>query len=284
MIKSKGLLIVLLLYGIGMTYAYCSSGYCADIIPEGEFSLMPWQVGQFVEYKIIGYDDKGQNNLYRLQVTAKEIVKNKTYFFVNFEIIHQNKAEMSIAALVSPLSSKVFAANPEKYFHEWLFSLFKSAKKLSFSFSDGVSFEIDPSALSDQPDILSNTVYSESNFTKGRIDFSRLSVLPEQERISSAEDSFDCYHFRAPTFAWDPLYIEGLDIWRTPDVPFLGIVKMEFSRTRAWQKWDYAFQQILAGSNWYEKFYALIFLRRTPRNRDLSDTFTMQLISYAKGN
>ncbi len=246
---------------------------------EGCFKLCPWQVGQFVEYQIISLENEGADNRYAITITGKERVENRDYYRIKLDIYEQRKRQISFEGLVEPFNEKYFAEHPDVYIAKGMMFLFENARRLFVELPDNSCYEISPQNISNPPDILSGTFYKEVPDEKNRVDYSKLNFRQEKDNVSVPAGSFDCYRFWVQTEEDNSYTDEGFIMWRSPEVPFLGIVKMEFSKTEYFNKNNYRYLKILDAKNWLLRFYTLFFIKKVSE-RERSDSYTIKLINY----
>lgn len=243
------------------------------------FKLSPLQVGQYVEYQIISFENQSRENRYKISVLEKEKIKNQDYFWIGLEISCNGKPEISFKALTAPFSQVHFSENPDIYISEGMFLLLKNSHRLIVILDNGFSYEVSPKDFFAQSDIFKDTFYKTVPDEKNEVDYSKMKIINKTEKIQVPAGIFDCYHFKVKTHEQDDYTDEGFDLWRSPKVPFLGIVKMDFSKTEYLKKWNYQYAKRMNEGNWLSKLYAYFFLRRVP-GRDRKDIFVMELIDY----
>ncbi len=244
------------------------------------FTLSPWCVGQFAEYQVVCYVDGGKENRYKISIIGKEIVENEDFFWIKLDVFEQKKREISFKALVRPLSSVVFEENPKSYISEGLFVLFKSAKKIIVVLNNDLSYELRPEEFFFEPDIFNNTFYVQTPDGRNKTNYSKLKFSKKMEKVTVPAGTFNCYWFGVNTQVWEPCDEEGVDLWRSEDVPFLGVVKMEFSKTKSIEKWNYSYSKLISSKNWLQRILVHFFVGRVPRCQKYQDTFVMRLIDY----
>jgi len=244
-----------------------------------QFKLYPLKVGQYVEYQIIGLQNKNKKDRYRISVTGKRVINGNEYFWIQMDIFSQGKRELSFKALTSWFNQKEFFKKPEAVISEGMLFIFKSSEKLLMS-NNGESqyLEVAPEIFLNDSDILKNSFYSDTPYEKNKVDYSKMLIYKNAEPIAVPAGDFKCYHFQVQTQEWEDYQDEGFDLWRSKDVPLLGIVKMEFSKTAYNKKWHYQYSRLLSKSNWLGRIYAYFFIRRPKDNR--RDTFLMRLLDY----
>ncbi|MCG2712340.1 MAG: hypothetical protein L6416_08485 [Candidatus Omnitrophica bacterium] len=244
------------------------------------FRLCSPKVGQFAEYQVIYHINHGKENRYRIAIVGKEIVKNKDFFWIKLDMFKNKNRKISFKALVRPLSSAVFKDNPKSYISEGLLVLFKSAERIIVILENDLSYELRPEELFFQPDIFNNTFYMQTPDAKNKTDYSKLKFSKKIEKLNIPAGTFDCYWFGVDTQIWEPYDEEGIDLWRSAAVPFLGIVQMAFSKTKSVEKWDYSYSKLMLDKNWWEKIFIHFFKARVPRDEKYQDTFVMRLTDY----
>jgi len=246
------------------------------------FSLCPWKVGQFAEYQIIGFYEAGEEDRYKVSIVGKELIAEKDFFWLRLDLSSDRKKEITLKALVRPLSSQEFALKPELYISEGLILLFKNARKLIISLNDGKSYEVPPKDFLNHPDPLKGTFYKNIPDEINKIDYLKMRYNENLIKVRVLAGTFDCYHFGVTTSEFDSFTDEGFDMWRSPQVPLLGIVKMEFSKTESIKKWNHKYNNLLSEGNWLSRLYTYFFIRRVPGSRELKDTFVMNLVDCSK--
>jgi hypothetical protein len=247
---------------------------------EGCFSVMPFKVGQFVEYRIISLENLSQENRYLISVVDEERLDGVKHFWIQLDIYGDQIREISFRTLVPSYNSNDFAQNPREHISEGLFYLFKKAKRMIIISRNGEEYEIDKNDLFQQPNILSDTFYMDIPDEKNRVDYSKLKYSDRSETIKTPVDDFQCFHFQVATANTDEYYDEGFDLWRSPKVPFLGIVRMEFSKTEYFKKQQSNRNKALNGMNIFERFFAGALLKNS-EYKDRKDVYTMELVAMA---
>ncbi len=247
------------------------------------FQCLPWEVGQFVEYQVIHFENEGGNNRYKIALVRKETIDGKVYFWEQidiFEYVYYKKGELfkkniTFLALVEPLTSDKFNRDITRYIRDGF--LPRDAIKLKVQLSDGPFLEVDPSEYFSYQHILEGTAYSRLPDAMGKIDFSRLKFANGNEQVTVPAGVLECGHVLVSTDFQKEYFDEGFDLWRSPKVPLLGIVKMDFSKTSYWDKWFYRNQPREIHSIG-DLFHNLFNKRILGRIR--ADTYTAQLIDY----
>lgn len=248
------------------------------------FKLCPLKVGQYVEYQIVGLFGKNQKDRYHISVIGKKIISKQEYFWIQIDISSATKREISFRALISPFDQVQFSSNPGLYISDGMLFLLKNAKKLFVSTDVNTSYyEVSPNIFLNTPDILKDSFYSETPYEKNKVDYSKMVIHDKNEPISVPAGNFECYHFEVKTHEWDAYTDEGIDLWRSDNVPFLGIVKMEFSKTKYRKKRHYRYYQLFNTDNLWGKLYAYFFVRRV-FDMSRKDVFVIRLINYDAGD
>ncbi|MFH2136972.1 MAG: hypothetical protein ABII88_00500 [Candidatus Omnitrophota bacterium] len=280
--KKKSINKSLFLLSFAAFFLLFTSPNCFSEESEGSFSLCPWKVGQSVEYQIMGYDDSGRENSYRLAIVGKEIVDNKDFFWIRFDIFSFQSRKISFMALVPPYDRADFSEHYNLYIREGLFFLLKRAEKIMVILDDDSCYELSASEISQEIPFLNDSFYNTLPGINNEVDYSKLKIFDKKEKVATPEGEFYCYRFSSQTNKYESASKEGMDLWRSPDVPFLGIVKMEFSKTKNIAKIDQVFQCESSEGSWLRKLYLRFFLKKVPRERIFEDTFFMQLIDYQR--
>ncbi|MFH1093721.1 MAG: hypothetical protein V1739_06175 [Candidatus Omnitrophota bacterium] len=278
-VRLKSLLFFFALFSLQFI---CVTGFSLE--QTGCFEISPWKVGQFAEYRIVSLENEGMDNRYKIRITAKETLGGIDYFWINLDIYESGTRQISFKGLVKPFYSIDFSRNPGLFISEGMIFLFRNAKQLFVTLSDTPAYEIDPNIFVNQPDILQGTFYKNIPDEKNTVDFSKLMVSPKEEKITTPAGNFTCYRFSVSTDEADEFTDEGFDLWRSSKVPFLGIVKLEFSKTKYQKKWKYQYEKLTTGTdNWLLRFLRR-FLNKQVFSIERSDMHTIRLLKYGEGN
>lgn len=256
------------------------------------FECLPWEVGQFVEYQIIHFENEGTKNRYKISLVGKETIEGETYFWEKieiFEYLYYLRGELlrknlTFLALVKPLTTDMFNKNMAQYIQNGF--LPKDAVRLKVQLSDGPFFEVNPSRYLSYQGIIEKTPYARSPDAMGKIDFSRMKFASVDgkiafEKVTVPAGTLECGHIFVSTDAQKEYFDEGFDLWRSPRIPLLGIVKMDFSKTSYWNKWFYrnGLKRITSISSFLDYLFHKRILGRTRE-----DIYTAQLVDYGPKN
>lgn len=255
----------------------------AEQVADKALDVMPWEVGQSVEYQIISMENTGGDNRYKFTLVGKEKVGEKIYFWERIDIYESNyyfgttefKKNITLLALVLPLNTNEFRSDPAQYISHGLFPT--EALRLKIQIFDSQFIEVDPKTYFLHQDIIEKTPYSITPHAMGRINFSNMRISSSLEKISVPAGVFECQHIFVNTDMFKEYCDEGFDLWRSPKVPLLGIVKMEFSKTAYWEKWSYRNEPQKIKT--VRDFFSYLFNRRISGRRR-PDTHTVNLIGY----
>lgn len=264
---------------------HASICFAAD---EGPYAVKPWEVGQYVLYQIVTFEGEGKDDRYKISLTGKENIEGKTFFWMQIDICENfiyhgyntitQKLEKNISfkALVPPKDGTSFVNNPSLFLSDGI--LPKDAIKLAIQIKNGEWHWVEPKSIFSHQHILEDTPYILTPDAKGKIDFSKLKIDPDPMTMSTESgEKIPCYHFFVPTAAQDEYWDEGLDVWRSPEIPILGIVRVDFSQTKYWDKWS------LRNENPLEKtpfdFFHELYKKRAPGRRSPDNCF-MKLVDY----
>lgn len=247
------------------------------------FECLPWEVGQFVEYQIIHPENEGIKNRYKITLVSEEIRDGKVYFWEKidiFENIYCKKGELfrkniTFLALVEPVTSDKYNRNIAQYIQNGFWP--KDAVELKVQFYDGPFVDVNPSLYFAHQNIIEDTPYSRSPDALGRIDFSRMKLLNINEEVTVPSGTWECGHIFVSTEPQKEYFDEGFDLWRSPKVPLLGIVRMDFSKTAYWNKWFYRNSPKAISS--IRNLLSYIMQKKI-LGRTRSDTYSAQLINY----
>lgn len=272
----KNILIVLIVAVLACLLIPCGVAFSFD--QNESFEVCRWEVGQFVEYIIESLENEGRDNRYRIEIFDKETLPGGEYFWVKLDIFESGIKQISFKGLVKPFSSMDFAKHPSLFLSEGIKVLFLKAERL-FIVIDDSEYEINPNVFLVQPDILKDTFYQSIPDQKNTVDYGKLEISTKKNEIITAAGNFECYHLRVNSSEKDAYTDEGFDLWRTFEVPFLGIVKAEFSKTEYAKKREYRFLELLRTQTWTGKIYAKLFLGKV-KSRNRSDMHTITLIDY----
>jgi len=289
-LKKWGVFFILVILII---FSYSSEGEEADINKKSPFSLSKWEVGQYAVYQIVQIEGRGMQDRYEFEIIGKERVGNRDYFWLKitvYEYIRPKRQlvrNLIIKALVPPFDEEKFHKDPAYYIKVGMYPV--EALRLIVQFKDFLPYEVRTNFFEVSKDIIENTPYSITPDALGWINFENLRINYIPELISTPAGDFKCYHFSVPVTMED--YSEGIDLWRSDKVPFLGIVKMEFSKTNYnRKKWE-RIERLRGQINFKNFLFSpgrillniikLMYLKRTP-GRDRPDTYTINLLDYGK--
>jgi len=251
------------------------------------FEVMPWKVGQFAVYQIISMEGEDTGNRYAITLTGEEVVEGRPYFWMTIDIwsnsrryghntvMREDKKSVSFKALVPVLNTEIFSADFAAVIARGVFP--GNAIKLSVQFEDGPWYPVDPKTFFSHQEVIEDTPYSLTPHSCGRINYNKLLVDKQASFIKTETGDFACYYFSVDTGITDEFCDEGFGLWRSGSVPILGIVRMEFSKTNYWEKWEYQYRE----KNKKNRSFGLrsLYEKRVPGRRR-SDTCTAVLIDY----
>ncbi len=252
-----------------------------------QYEIKPWHVGQFVIYKIITMENDGGDNRYKISIVGEENIEGQKYFWEQIDVWEsveeygynridkKLKKSISLKALVLPEETSSFENDPAGFISKGVFPA--GAIKLSLRVGDGDWYDIKPESFLAGPDILSDTPYKATPHARGCINFSKLEVFEFPQIIDVPAGKIPCYHFSVCTRPNEKYWDEGFDLWRSGDIPVIGLVKMDFSITQYWQKRDFKKEKTSRGG--ILSFFKSLYGKRVV-GRMRSDTCTMLLIDY----
>lgn len=248
------------------------------------YEIMPWRVGQFVKYQILTPENEGEDNVYKVSLVKEEAIDGKVHFWMQIDIYElvkirrlEFKKNLTCQMLVSPIASEEFRDNPAKFISSGFSP--ERAVKMKIQIFDGPFVDVSPKEFFSHQEVIEDTGYSMTPEAMGKVDFSRLQFIPTKEKISVPAGDFNCIHFFVKTDVYREYYDEGIDLWRSPEVPLLGIVKMEFSKTYYWDKWSYRNEGGKIKS--FPEFFSYLFNKRIDGRRR-PDTHVIKLLSYGQ--
>jgi len=265
---------------------HVSIGLAAEQDP---YAVKPWEVGQYVLYQIVTFEGEGKNNRYEISLTGKENVEGKTFFWMQIDIYENfiyhgyntktQKLEKNVSfiALVPPKDRTSFVNNPSLFLSDGV--LPKDAVKLAMQIKNGDWHWVDPKNIFSHQHIIEDTPYILTPDAKGKIDFSKLKIDPDPMIMAtqSGDAIPQCYHFFVHTTVEDEYWDEGLDVWRSSEIPILGIVRMDFSQTQYWDKWSHRNEHPLKRT--FLDFFHELYKKRVPGRRN-PDTCIVRLLDY----
>lgn len=155
--------------------------------------------------------------------------------------------------------------------------MFSNAIRLKVRVSDSPFVDVDPKVCFSHQDVIEDTPYILSPEAMGKIDFSRMKVSKNNEIITVPAGDFNCSKIYVTTDSEKDYCDEGFSLWRSQQVPLLGIVRMEFSKTLYWEKWKYRNES--GPFNTIKDFISYIYRKRVPGRRN-SDTHIVNLLKY----
>lgn len=218
------------------------------------FKIKPWSVGQFVVYQITSFEGEDADNRYQISLIGEEVINGKRYFWEKIDIWESlvtygynsiNKElvkNISFKALVPAADYNSFMMNASDFISNGIFP--GKAIKLSVQINDGPWKDIQAKDFFNHQDVIEDTPYSVTPYAKGRIDFSKLKIDTVLRSVTVPAGKIYCYHFYVNTEIDEEYWDEGFDLWRSQDIPILGLVRMQFSKTLFWEKWKLKNQNI----------------------------------------
>jgi hypothetical protein len=246
--------------------------------------LCPFKTGQYAEYEILGLMGKNKQDRYRIEIEDEQMIEDECYYWIKFEIFSKTKREMCFKALTPAFKQEDFDRSPQNYISQGMLCLFKKSKKMFICLDqDDDYIEIDPDIFFSEPDILKSSLYSDNPFEANRVDYSKLKTGSYTKDISVKAGDFKCQYFQVATEDDDEFSYEGFDLWRSPEVPFLGIVRMEFSKTNFIDKWYHRHFQEFRKAGLFKKIQMILFERLVFDGRR-RDVFIMRLVDYKAGS
>ncbi len=246
---------------------------------QNPYAVKPWEVGQSVLYQIVTVEGESAGNRYKVSITGREEVSGKPYFWVKTdileeEIIHGHNTidrkvtqKISFKTLVPPKNSDVFIQDPAGFISNGISPL--GAIKLFVQVGNGPWREEDPKTFFLHQDVLEDTPYSQTPDARAKIDFGKLKVSQGLSDITVPAGVIPSWHLFVKTAPDEEYWQEGFDLWRSAEIPILGLVKMEFSETGYWEK--AAYKNSLAHTR---------FLAQRVPGRMRPDTCTVLLLDY----
>ncbi len=285
-VLAKSLFLTLIASFIVLVYFYAGC-FAADGVDRAPFEILPWRVGQYVVYQITTFEGEGAQNRYKISIIAEEKIGRKTYFWVQADIWEhvtfygfnkiesQLKKNLSFKYLIAPITTEDFFTNTSHYIQRGLFP--DHCLKLGVQIGDGPWQWIEPGQLFGCQQVIERTPYAETPHAQGRIDFNKLQIAPDRETIDSPAGKFLCYRLSVMTGPREDYCDEGFELWRNPQVPIVGLVKLEFSITGYWEKWLWRRQHNKTLLDKIKSFYT-----RGVAGRRRPDTCVMTLIEYGQ--
>ena len=88
------------------------SKYCLEAADNQCFKIVPFKVGQWVEYQIVSLEEQSKDNRYKISVLNEEIIDGEIYFWIGFDVFNQGKREISFKALMKNFKTE----NPTTFF------------------------------------------------------------------------------------------------------------------------------------------------------------------------
>lgn len=256
-------------------------GLCSAGNIEKCFKLAEWEVGQFAEYRIIGFDDIGNENRYILSVEAKEQIDGIDYFWLRYEIFNSGGKEAAFRALCKPVTEEEFAAKPVPYISDGLLLLFKKSRRFFVSFREDSELEVDPVVFFNDHELAANSFYEQLPDEKERIDFSKLKISKNPELVDSPAGFIaNCFRFYVNTTKIDSFSDVGMDVLRSADIPLLGIVRVEFSKIKYREKKRHRKKINGLNKTWWQEILAHIFIEPISRIDGKDSYYLIELISF----
>lgn len=261
----------------------------SDISP---YKILPWHVGQYVVYQIISMEGEDAENRYKISIVGEEEIDGKKYFWVELDVWENYieygyntiekrfRKNISFKALVPPLDTTAFNDDPSGVIYYAIFP--RLALKLAVQIEDGNWFWVDPKGFFNHQNVIEDTPYSLTPHSKGVIDFSKLKIDKKLHNVKLQGGNLSCFRFFVDTEAYEPYRFEGFNLFRSPEVPILGWVRMEFSKTKYWEKWEHRdkLQNKQIIKTWLAPFKYL-YKKRVPGRRRPDDCVLL-LVEYGK--
>ncbi|HLG39371.1 MAG TPA: hypothetical protein VI461_06870, partial [Chitinophagaceae bacterium] len=179
--------------------------------------------------------------------------------------------------LVPPVTTQEFSRNPEQYITNGFFPA--NAVRLKVQIYNNDFVEVDPKEYFTHQDLIEAMAYSITPEAMGEIDFSRMQLSEDPEKINVPAGTFLCDHIYVNTNMENAYYDEGFDLWRSQNIPLLGIVKINFSKTLYWEKWSHRNEGKTIGS--FQDFLRYIYTKRVSGRR-YPDDLIGALIDYGQ--
>lgn len=262
-------------------------GFPAAVYAESAFGVVPWKTGQFVVYRIVSMEGEDAENRYRISITGEEVLQGENLFWVQLDMWESrilngfNKVSRimikncSVRMLIPELTEEKLRVDPAGIIFNGLFP--EKARKLEVQYGGGLWYTVDPSEFFSFQDVVSQTLYRLTPHAQGRIDAARLKINAMPALVRVPVGDFSGYRFAVETGADKPFTDEGFVLWRSAQVPILGMIKMDFSNTKYWEKLhrQEAKQSVRSFVDWIKQLY----LHRIP-GRDREDTCSIELLDY----
>ena len=237
----------------------------------GPFKILPWQVGQYAVYQIVSIESDSLDNRYKFSLMGKEEIGDKTYFWMEIEISEgrYKKRNAIIRTLVPTLTSEEFKEKAAELIANGLFPL--RAKRITVQLEGGAFYEQNLASIMSSQGVVRDSDYKLTPDSMGRINFTKLRVDNNPSDILVNSKRLRAFHLYVETDPSEKFNAEGIDFWRSPEVPFLGLVRMEFSKTLYWEKYKRKHAS--------EGFLEHIFTSIVP-GREKADIYIANLIDY----
>ncbi|MFH1460420.1 MAG: hypothetical protein ABIG64_08670 [Candidatus Omnitrophota bacterium] len=255
------------------------SKYCLEAADNQCFKIVPFKVGQWVEYQIVSLEEQSKDNRYKISVLNEEIIDGEIYFWIGFDVFNQGKREISFKALMKNFKTDDLKLKKEQFIAEGIISFFKASDKLYIKAGGSEWVEVNPKTYFLNLKLLENSFYEQVPDELGKVDYSKL-VMIGREEINVSSQEFNCLHYQVKTNPSDEFSDEGIDLWRSDKVPFLGIVKLEFSKTDYDLKLRYQESKILASKSIFYKIFYYLFNKLPKDTHTRKDIYKINLIDY----
>lgn len=282
--------IIIIFLAMSSVFIFGKQAQCSAILEGSPYRIMPWHVGQFAVYQIISVEGEERENRYKVSIVGEEEINGKKYFWVKLDVWESYieygynskekrfKKNISFKALVPPLNTEAFIDDPAGVIYHGIFP--RHALKLAVQINEDNWLMVDPKDFFNHQQIIEDTPYSLTPHAEGTIDFTQLKIDKIPHTVKSPAGNVSCFRFFVDTKVNEPYWFEGFDLWRSPEIPILGLVKMEFSKTKYWKKWEYKdkLQDGQIKKDWKWPF-TYLYKKRVPGRRN-PDNCVMLLVEY----
>lgn len=243
----------------------------------GAFDILKWEVGQYAVYQVISIENASFDNRYKFSIINEEEVGGKKFFWIEMAIFEGGCDTLEKTALfrvlMSPVTTEEFSKNPCMFIKNGFFPY--NALKIYAQFEASVMEELSLESIAASQGVIEDNDYVLTPDALGRINCDNLEISSDIEAINTDFGQLNCYRLSVITSFQEDFHDEGITLWRSSQVPFLGIVRMEFSQTNYWEKYYERTKQL--------NFFEALFYKVVP-GRERPDIYRINLIDYGKNS
>lgn len=197
---------------------------------ENIYGLKKWKVGQYATYKITDLYENGSNYIYKVTLIDKEVSDETEYFWVEHALYDSKQnIRAKFKFLMPALSVMDLEKNPLWFFRKGIYP--ENAKRLIVQFEDNPAYEVNPDRRDEMIKLFFTIPFPDAILHRKQ-DYNKkdVSIYVNEDMLTLPSGKIDCYRFliEVPT---RPLGYR-FHVWRSKEVPILGLVRMELYKIR----------------------------------------------------